>query len=56
LYGKLNQHITHYGAWNDGEKTFLKCHWGGEPEHSSNIRPTHHNEAKCAHLPDCIPK
>ena len=56
LCGKSNLQYSHYGAWGENEKDFLKQHWDDEPAPSACICIAHHKEAKRSHHPGYIPK
>lgn len=49
-------YYTHYGAWSDNEKDFLRRHWGSEPNSSDCICIAHQREAKCKHSSGFVPK
>ena len=56
LCGKTCLCYTHYGAWREDEKDFLKKHWGAEPESDSCICPAHQKEARRTHGEEFVPK
>ena len=55
LCGKSSAY-SHFEAWSDVEKHFLKKHWNKEVDPSSCICVAHQKEAKRLHHPDYIPK
>ena len=56
LCGKKPLYYSHYGAWRDPEKEYIKKHLGIEPDASSCICASHQKDAKRPHHPDFIPK
>ena len=50
LCGKSNDYYSHYIAWGECEKEFIRKHCKSEPDSSSCI---HQKEAKCSHPPKC---
>ncbi len=58
LCGKTPMYYTHYGAWRDDEKQFLREHWGDgpEPEPDMCICRAHQKEAGRTHREGFVPK
>ena len=54
LCGKTRPHYTHYEAWADEEKEYIR-HWKVELEPDSCICLSHLKEAQRTHSPGFIP-
>lgn len=54
--GKSCTYYSHYNAWSEIEKAFLRKHWETELDPSSCICTAHQKEAKRSHPPGYTPK
>ena len=56
LCGKYSMYYSHYGAWSEGEREYLKQHLSTELAASACICAAHQREARREHSPGFMPK